>query len=60
MTRCSFDLLDELKEAKKAKSSREQLMVKDINSLVHLNILNFSFFDFSSVNGNSLGVVGYK
>jgi len=52
--------LDELKEAKKAKSSREQLMVKDINLLVHLDVLNFSFFDFSGINGNSLGVIGHK
>jgi len=58
ITRCGLDSLDELEEAEKAKSSKEQLVVKDINLLVHLDVLNFSFFDFSSADGSSLGVVG--
>ncbi|RFN44857.1 hypothetical protein FIE12Z_10903 [Fusarium flagelliforme] len=59
MTRRGLDSLDELEEAEKAESSKEQLVVEDINSLVHSDVLDFSFFDFSGVNGSSSGVAGH-
>ena len=59
MTCCGLDLLDELEEAERAESSKEQLVVEDINALVYSDILDFSFFDFSDVSGSSLGVVRY-
>ena len=59
MTCCGLDLLDELEEAERAESSKEQLVVEDINALVYSDILDFSFFDFSDVSGSSLGVIEY-
>ncbi|KAF4982161.1 hypothetical protein FDECE_17563 [Fusarium decemcellulare] len=58
MTRRGLDSLDELEEVERAESLQEQLVVEDVNSLVHSDVLDFSFLDFSVADGNPSGVVG--
>ncbi|KAG7402992.1 hypothetical protein Forpe1208_v000003 [Fusarium oxysporum f. sp. rapae] len=60
MTRRGLDSLEALERAEQAEVPQEQLVIEDVNSLVHSDILDLSFLDPSFFDGgSSSGVVGH-